>query len=147
MANVKNAEYRSVSKGEDIIWSDKKHHLWFPLSFTKYSVQNGRLFVSKGFFSSREDECMLYRITDITMTRNLAQKIFGTGTIQLNTKDRTTPIIFLENIKRPAEVKRMLSNLIEEEREKHSVVGKEMYGAISHMDPAELDDLMDDVHN
>lgn len=147
MATVKNAEYRSVSKGEDCIWSDKKHHLWFPLSFTKYSVQNGRLFVSKGFFSSREDECLLYRITDITMTRNLAQKIFGTGTIQLNTKDRTTPIIFLENIKRPAEVKRMLSNLIEEEREKHSVVGKEMYGAISHMDPMELDDVLDDLHN
>jgi hypothetical protein len=80
------------------------------------------------------------------MTRSLAQKMFGTGTIQLNTKDRTTPIIFLENIKRPADVKRMLSNLIEEEREKHSVVGKEMYGAISHMDPVDFDE-MDDFHN
>jgi hypothetical protein len=146
MAKAKNAEYRSVSKGEDCIWSDKKHHLWFPLSFTKYRVENGRLYVSKGLLSSREDECLLYRITDITMTRSLAQKMFGTGTIQLNTKDRTTPIIFLENIKRPADVKRMLSNLIEEEREKHSVVGKEMYGAISHMDPVDFEE-MDDFHN
>ena len=42
MANIENAEIRQVSQDE--IWQDRKHHLWFPLSFTKYSVENGRIY-------------------------------------------------------------------------------------------------------
>ena len=145
MSKTENGEYREVSSGKMSIWSDRKHRLWFPLSFTKYSVQDGRLYVNSGLLSSREDECLLYRITDISMTRTLGQRLCGTGTVHLNTKDRSTPIIDLKNIKRPVEVKRMLSNLIEEERLHHNVAGKEMYGAISHMDPMEMDPDLDDL--
>lgn len=144
MSRSEDAEYREMSRGDDKLWSDRKHWLWFPFSFTKYYVKDGRLFVSTGLFTSREDECLLYRITDISMTRSLGQKICGTGTIHLNTKDRSTPIIHLTNIKHPAELRSMLSNLIENEREKHNVVGKEMYGAIGHMGPMDIDHDMDD---
>lgn len=144
MSNSKDGSYASASGDGKKVWSDRKRWLCFPFSFTKYYIQDGRLFVSSGLFSSREDECLLYRITDISMTRSLGQKIWGTGTIHLNTKDRTTPVIHLENITRPAEVKHMLSDLIEQERRKHNVVGKEMYGAISHLDSAEMDADLDD---
>ena len=70
----------------------------------------------------------MYRITDITLTRTLGQRIFGTGTVELNTKDQSTPVIRLENIAHSVEVKRMLSNLIEKEREEKKVVGRDMYG-------------------
>ena len=139
----KDADYRQVGSGEEKIWSDRKHWLWFPFSFTTYYVKGGRLYVSSGLFSSREDECLLYRITDISLTRSLGQKICGTGTIHMNTKDRSTPVIHLENIKNPSRVKDMLSNLIESEREAHNVVGKEMYGAVGHMGPMEFDSDLD----
>lgn len=135
MAKAENGEFREVEN----IWEDRKHHLWFPISFTKYSVGNGRLYVNSGLLSSREDECLLYRITDITLYRTIAQRLFGTGTIELNTKDRSTPVIRLENIAKPAEIKRMLSNLIEEERREKNVVGRDMVGASSHIDPEEFD--------
>lgn len=125
--------------GETVIWQDRKHHLWFPISFTKYSIEAGRLYINSGLLSSREDECLLYRITDISLTRTLGQRLFGTGTIELSTKDRSTPMIHLENIARPVEVKRMLSNLIEREREEKKIVGRDMYGASSHIDPMEMD--------
>ncbi len=137
MAKAENGQFCEVTT--EMVWEDRKHHLWFPISFTKYSVGNGRLYVNSGFLSSREDECLLYRIIDITLVRSLGQRIFGTGTIELNTKDRSTPVIRLENIARPVEVKRMLSDLIEKEREEKKVVGRDMYGASSHIDPAELD--------
>ncbi|MCI6859197.1 MAG: PH domain-containing protein [Eubacterium sp.] len=137
MGEAKNGEIRQITN--ETIWEDRKHHLWFPLSFTKYSVANGRLYVNSGMLSSREDECLLYRITDISMTRSLAQRLFGTGTIHLNTKDRSTPVIRLENIANPAGVKRVLSDLIEKEREEKHVVGRDMYGASSHLDPEEFD--------
>ncbi len=133
-----NMTYGSDKKGK-CLWSDRKHHLWFPVSFTRYSVENGRLYTNKGFLSSREDECLLYRVLDISVTRSLAQRLFGTGTIELNTKDRSNPVILLENVSHPVKVKRMLSDLIEEERKAKGIDGKDMYGASSHYDPIEGD--------
>ena len=137
MSGVQDAKVKR--KNDEILWSDRKHHLWFPLSFTKYFITNERLYINSGFISSREDECLLYRILDITMTRSVGQRIFGTGTIEMNTKDRSTPVIRLVNIGHPADVKRMLSDLIEEERERKKVAGKDMYGSSAHYDPLELE--------
>jgi hypothetical protein len=139
MSDNRDGEYRELNSGGGEVWSDRKHWLWFPFSFTTYSVKDGRLYVGTGAFSSREDECLLYRITDISLTRSFGQKICGTGTIHLNTTDRSTPVIHLTNIKHPVDVKRMLSNLIEKEREAHDVAGKEMYGAIGRMGPMDFD--------
>ena len=132
-----NGVIREIS--DSIIWQDRKHHLWFPIGFTKYSVGDGRLYINSGLLSSREDECLLYRITDITLVRSLGQRIFGTGTIEMNAKDSSTPVIRLENISNPVDVKRMLSNMIEKEREEKHVVGRDMYGASGHIDSADHD--------
>ena len=48
----------------DIIWSDRKRHLGLPISFTKYSLSEDRLFIKTGFLNLREDEVRLYRILD-----------------------------------------------------------------------------------
>lgn len=141
MSQAENGMIKEV--GKDTIWSDRKHHLWFPVSFTKYSIENGRLYINSGFLTSREDECLLYRILDISLKRTLGQRIFGTGTIELNTKDRSTPVIRLENIGHPVEVKRMLSNLIEKDRHEKGIEGKDMYGASGHYD----DHFEGDVHD
>ena len=68
------------------VWKDRKHHLWFPLSFTSYYIEDDRLMIKKGFFSTTLDETLLYRIIDITFRQTLAGKIFGTGNVILNTK-------------------------------------------------------------
>lgn len=136
----------NVKANTGLIWVDRKHHLWFPISFTKYSVENDRLYIDTGFLKSREDECLLYRILDISMTRTVSQRIFGTGTLELNTKDRSTPVIRLVNIKSPVQVKRLLSQLIEKERLEKQIVGRDMYGASAHFDHDEMmefDDFLD----
>lgn len=131
-STIRDAEIHHVS--DENVWKDRKHHLWFPISFTSYKIEHGRLYLSTGLFSSREDECLLYRVLDISLTRNFFQMIFGTGTIELTTRDQSTPIIRLENIKKPKMVKRYLSDLIEQERINKRVVGKDMYGASNHHD-------------
>ena len=144
--DFRDAEIHQVSDGN--VWEDRKHHLWFPISFTKYRIEHGRLYVSTGLFSSREDECLLYRVLDITLTRSLLQKIFGTGTIELTSRDQSTPIIRLENIKRPKVVKRYLSDVIEQERLAKRVTGKDMYGASNHHDmDLDLDGIPDDMEH
>ena len=41
----------------DILWKDRKRILFLglPWSFTRYSVSKDRFFISKGFFSVKDD--------------------------------------------------------------------------------------------
>lgn len=136
-----------MAKQTDYLWKDKKHHLWFPLSFTTYYIEDGRLMIKQGLLSTTLDETLLYRIVDLTFHQTLIGKIFGTGDIILKTKVDSTPEITLKNIKKPAQVRRLLSQAIEESRQSYNVVGKEFYSgpAHEHMDLNE-DGLCDFDH-
>lgn len=122
---------------EKILWSDRKHYLWFPFSFTKYWIKEGRLYTQKGLFTTKSDELLLYRITDISLTRSLTQKIYGTGTLTLTCRADTDKHLQLINIKDSKNVKDLLSKIVEESRDSKRVSGKEFYGGnieISEMD-------------
>lgn len=121
-----------MAQPTNYLWRDRKHHLWFPLSFTTYYIEDARLMIKQGFLSTTLDETLLYRIVDLTFRQTLAGKIFGTGDIILKTKVDASPEITLKNIKKPAEVRRLLSQAIEESRQAHNVVGKEFYGGPAH---------------
>lgn len=112
----------------NVLWKDRKHFMWFPFSFTKYEVKDDRLYTQKGLLSTTFDEVLLYRITDIKLTRSLGQKIFGTGTVELCTRVDHDKHILLVNIKDPIRVNKLLSDIVEDARDKKNVVGKEFYG-------------------
>ena len=73
-----------------MLWRERKR-IWcgLPWTFTVYSFDEERIFVDTGFFNKRQDEIRMYRVLDITMTRSFGQRIFGLGSIQLKTSDRT----------------------------------------------------------
>lgn len=100
------------------LWSDRKRVVFFglPLSFTKYRLTTNRLFVNTGFLTQREDEVRLYRITDVSLSRTLMQRIFGLSTIHCNSSDRTLGNFDIINIKDGEEVKELLSKSVERER-------------------------------
>lgn len=112
---------------ETNIWQDRKHFMWFPFSFTKYSIKNERLYQETGLISTHYDELLLYRITDICLKRSFAQKIYGTGTVVLYTKADSNREVLLKNIKNPKQVTDLISKLVEEIRDKRNVVGKEFF--------------------
>ena len=121
----------------NVIWKDKKHHLWFPISFTKYYIENDRLMIQEGFFSTTINETLLYRIVDLTLRQTLAHKLFGTGDIIIKAKVDSTPEIILKNIAKPKMVRNLISQAVEESRCHRNVVGKEFYGdspTNQHMD-------------
>ena len=111
-----------------VLWKDRKHHLWFPISFTKYSIENDRLMITEGFFSTTINETLLYRIVDLTLRRTLAHRLFGTGDILIQAKVDSTPEIILKNIAKPLQVRNLISQAVEESRQHRNVVGKEFYG-------------------
>lgn len=126
----------------EIIWKDRTHHMWFPISFTKYTITNDRLYVDKGFFNTTSDETLLYRVIDLKMRRSFLQKIFGTGDITLYAKADSQGEILLHNIKKPWETKELISDLVEKIRNSKNVVGKEFYSGIGHEHcPTEMVDM------
>jgi len=129
--------------GVDIIWKDRKRWLGMPLSFTRYSLSEDRLFLSVGFFSIKDDEVLLYRIRDITTSRTLWQRLFGVGTVSVVSSDKTMPTLQLKNIKRPIAVKELLHKQVEEMKIRRRVrVGEVM---TTDMDDDDSDlDLDDD---
>ena len=109
-----------------MLWKERKR-IWcgLPWTFTVYSFDEERIFVDTGFFNKRQDEIRMYRVLDITMTRSFGQRIFGMGSIQLKTSDKTMGDFEIKNIKKVMDVKMQLSDLIESNREKKRVVSRE----------------------
>lgn len=127
---------------EEILWKDRKRYLGLPISFTKYSIDNNRLYLKKGLFNSTMDELLLYRVLDVKLTRSLGQKIFGVGSISLSTADQSNPKLLIKNIKQSDKIRRLLSNIVERERNEKRIMGKEMYGAsgMGIMDEVDMQD-------
>ena len=98
----------------EYLWKDRKRFLGMPLSFTRYSLTEDRLFLSVGFFSVKDEEILLYRIRDISTTRTLWQKLFGVGTVTVVSSDKTMPTLEIKNIKDPIFFKELLHKQVEE---------------------------------
>lgn len=113
----------------EYLWQERKRNaLGLPWTFTKYLLTEDRLFVNTGFFKTVENEVRLYRILDLSLSRTLTQKIFGIGTIQVSSADKTLGNFEIKNIKNANEVKEQLSQLVEENREKKRVTNREFMG-------------------
>ncbi|MEE0105756.1 MAG: PH domain-containing protein [Lachnospiraceae bacterium] len=114
----------------NVIWSDRKRTLFgLPLSFTKYTLTEERLFIQTGLFTTVEDEVRLYRILDVKLTRTLGQKIFGVGSIHVCSADKSMADFEITSIKNSADVKEKLSELVEKNRVEKRVMNREaMFG-------------------
>ena len=109
-----------------VIWSDRKRWLFgLPWSFTRYRLYDDKFVIDTGFFTRREDEIRLYRILDISLNRTFGERLFGLGTIHCCTGDKTSPEFDIKRIKNSRELKDILSDMIEEEREKRRVGTRE----------------------
>ncbi|MBQ1256637.1 MAG: PH domain-containing protein [Clostridia bacterium] len=111
-----------------VVWQDKKRILGMPISFTRYILEEDRLILDEGLIKSVENEIMLYRIQDITLIRTLGAKIFGVGTLEIRSSDKTHPVLLMKNIKNASSVKRTLSGYVERERERRRVGTHEFIG-------------------
>ncbi|MCR4695155.1 MAG: PH domain-containing protein [Pseudobutyrivibrio sp.] len=112
----------------NILWHDRKRYFGLPISFTKYSMSEDRLFIETGFFNLEQNEVRLYRILDVQLKRSLGQRIFGVGSIIIHSSDRSLGDFEIRNIKHSANVKEMISVQVEQQREAKRVVGREYMG-------------------
>ena len=128
----------------EYLWKDRKRYFGLPLSFTRYSLSEDRLFISVGFLSIKDDEILLYRVRDIDTKRTLWQRLFGVGTVTVCSSDKTMPNMVRKNIKDPIFVKELIHKQVEENKIKRRV----RFGEImTDADGDGIDDEMDDDLN
>ena len=126
-------------KGE-YLWKDRKRFLGMPLSFTRYALSEDRLFLSVGFLNIKDEEILLYRIRDLSVSRNLGQRLFGVGSITVTSSDKSQPSVLLKNIKDPVTVKELIHTQVEEMKIRRKVRIGEFSSMNTELDDDELDD-------
>jgi hypothetical protein len=132
MTKIVNPEQHQASteaKGK-LCYDEKKRILFLglPWTFTKYELRENVLTTIKGFFTVTEDDCYMYKITDVEITRTLMQRMAGLSTITLFTSDVTDRTIVLKNIKHGREIKDFLLQASESARLRRRTVSMQNIG-------------------
>lgn len=105
-------------ENQDLVWSGRKRYLGMPISFTKYGLDNERLFVRSGIFNVKHDQTMYYRVQDIHVSISFWQWFFGVGTVTVISNDKSLPDMKMENIRDPLYVKELIHERVENVRAK-----------------------------
>lgn len=122
-------------------WYARKR-LWcrLPWTFTKYGMSEDRIFVETGILNLHQRDVRLYRILNISLTRSLTQRIFGMGTIHLDSNDKDLECFELKNILDSEHIKEMVSDAVEMERKRNKVSTREFMSGDGELE----DDFQED---
>lgn len=119
-----------------IKYKERKRWLFFglPFTFTVYTIKvddddadgvnrPDMLTIDKGFFKTEEDDCYLYKITDVKLTRTIFERLVGLGTVTCYVGgDATDNTIELKHIKNSQVIKDYLLSASEKARMKRRTV-------------------------
>lgn len=127
---------------ENLMWSDRKR-IWcgLPWTFTVYGLSEDRFFVQSGLLRTQEHEVRLYRIMNINLQRGLIQKIFGLGTIHIDSSDKDLGSFDIKNVKNSYDIKELISEAVEKERQRNRVATREYMSGGDFMDDGIDDDM------
>ncbi len=129
IANPEQYKESAESKGE-LKYSERSRWLLFglPWTFTKYEIRENDFTIIKGFFTVRENDCYMYKISDVEITRSFMQRLAGLSTIIMYTSDVTDRTIIMKNIKHGKEIKDFILSASEAARIKRRTVSMQNIG-------------------
>lgn len=122
---------------------EKKRWVFFglPLTFTKYTVDDERLIINRGFLKTIEDDCYIYKILDVKLEKTVWERIFGLGSVVCYTGDVSDKVIKLEHIKHAKEIKDFIFEQSEAMRRKRRTLNT--LNLSQGLDDIDIDDDVD----
>ena len=72
-----------TAEEEKIVYQERKRILFLglPWTFTKYSITADMLTVNTGILRTEENDCYMYKVQDVMLTKTLMERIFGLATV------------------------------------------------------------------
>lgn len=130
-------------------YKERKRILFFglPWTFTKYAIREDMINTQKGFLKTVEDDCYMYKITDVKLEITFWERLFKLGTVVCFTGDVTDATLRLEHIKNSRQIKDFILKYSESERLKRRTLNTQNIGSvpldveINDIDHVDVDDL------
>ena len=98
-----------------VIWRDRRRTVFgLPWTTTRYSLTAEKFILERGFFRHHLDEVRLYRVKDISLDRNLRERVMGLGTVSVVSSDKSAPQFEIARIRNSRAFTELLSDLVEE---------------------------------
>lgn len=113
--------------------------LGLPWTFTKYTVGEEVINIKAGLLKTVEDDCYMYKVTDVKLETSLMERIFKLGTVVCYTGDVTHQTLKLIHIKNARAVKDFILEQSEKQRMKRRTLNTQSLNSMA------VDDLDDDV--
>lgn len=106
--------------GGELKFKERKRRVFLglPFSFTVFRIYEEKINIKRGFFKTVEDDCYMYKVQDVKLTRTLAEKMVGLGTVVCYTGDITSPELKLTHVKHSKDIKEYLLKASEDSRRK-----------------------------
>ena len=120
---------------------EKKRWLFLglPWTLTKYTVKDEMITINTGLFSTRENDCYMYKVQDVELVVSLWERIFKMGTIICYTGDTTNPKLYIEHVKNAKVIKDFILEASETARMKRRTMNTLRIDANVDMDDGQGD--------
>lgn len=120
---------------------EKKRILFFglPWTFTKYTIGEEIINIKAGLLKTIEDDCYMYKVTDVKLETSFMERIFKLGTVVCYTGDVTHQTLRLIHIRNARTIKDFILEQSEKQRMKRRTLNTQNLNSMA------VDDLDDDI--
>lgn len=95
--------------------------VWLVTRSESYTLTTERLRMKKGVLNQVFDEVELYRVKDVTLSRSVLQRMFGLGTVTMQTSDHGQENILIDSVRDSEELREQLRKQVEIIRDRKRV--------------------------
>lgn len=94
---------------------------WLATACAQYTLTDQRLILRRGVLNRSSDYVELYRVKDTDFRQSLLQRLFGIGTITLDTTQDSAPFIAMDGMPAPEALWDRIRGLVEARRDAKGV--------------------------
>ena len=102
--------------------------LGLPWTFTVYHIREDMITIDRGFLNKQEDDCYMYKVTDVRLNTSLMERIFKLGTVTCFTGDVTDSNLVFKHIRNAKAIKDYILEKADSERIKRRTVNMQGIG-------------------